>query len=154
MKQDVVTATSYCLDVRSQNRCPGNVTSSLYFYNPPHLHITTTIKMSACYLTCCWGETTSLNCGHQLAFCSSPRWYEYGEPRWKDIDTGKPKNSEKPLSQCHFCTTNPTWTDPDANTGLVCEKPATNRLNHGTALSFNILGIDQLSFWLWLSPYQ
>jgi hypothetical protein len=33
-----------------------------------------------CYLSkprwsCRWGETTSLNCGHQLACCSSVRWY-------------------------------------------------------------------------------
>jgi hypothetical protein len=27
---------------------------------------------------------------------------EYGEPWWNDIDTGKPKNLEKNLSQCHF----------------------------------------------------
>jgi hypothetical protein len=24
---------------------------------------------------CGWGETTSLNCGHQQAYCSSLRWY-------------------------------------------------------------------------------
>jgi hypothetical protein len=24
--------------------------------------------------------------------------YEYGEPRWNDIDSGKPKNSERNLS--------------------------------------------------------
>jgi hypothetical protein len=28
--------------------------------------------------------------------------YEYGERRWNDIDRGKPKKSEKNLSQCHF----------------------------------------------------
>jgi hypothetical protein len=28
--------------------------------------------------------------------------YESGEPRWNDIDKGKPKNSEKNLSQCHI----------------------------------------------------
>jgi hypothetical protein len=28
--------------------------------------------------------------------------YEYGEPRWKDSDRIKLKNSEKNLSQCHF----------------------------------------------------
>jgi hypothetical protein len=27
---------------------------------------------------CRWGETTSLNCGHQRAYCWSPRWYEHG----------------------------------------------------------------------------
>jgi hypothetical protein len=31
-------------------------------------------------------------------------------------------------------TTNPTWTDPELNPGLRGERPATNRLSHGTAL--------------------
>jgi hypothetical protein len=30
-------------------------------------------------------------------------------------------------------TTNPTWTDPGWNPGLRGERPATNRLSHGTA---------------------
>ena len=30
-------------------------------------------------------------------------------------------------------TTKFTWTDPGSNPGLRCEKPATNRLGHGTA---------------------
>jgi hypothetical protein len=30
-------------------------------------------------------------------------------------------------------TTNPTWTDSGSNPGLRGEKPATNRLSHGTA---------------------
>jgi hypothetical protein len=28
--------------------------------------------------------------------------YEYEKRWWNDIDRGKPKNSEKNLSQCHF----------------------------------------------------
>jgi hypothetical protein len=31
-------------------------------------------------------------------------------------------------------TTNPTWTDPGSNPGLRGDRPATNRLSHGTAL--------------------
>jgi hypothetical protein len=30
-------------------------------------------------------------------------------------------------------TTNPTWIDPGVNPGHRCERPATNRLSHGTA---------------------
>jgi hypothetical protein len=46
-------------------------------------------------------------------------------------------------------TTNPTWIDPDANPGLRCERPATNRLNHGTALR-----TPDLSFkWIWKMGY-
>jgi hypothetical protein len=32
-------------------------------------------------------------------------------------------------------TTNPTWINPGANPALRCGRPATNRLNHGSALS-------------------
>jgi hypothetical protein len=34
-------------------------------------------------------------------------------------------------------TTNPTWTDPGSNPGLRGERPATNRLSHGTALHYS-----------------
>jgi hypothetical protein len=33
-------------------------------------------------------------------------------------------------------TTNPTWIDPGANPDLRGERPATNDLNHGTAVEF------------------
>jgi hypothetical protein len=32
-------------------------------------------------------------------------------------------------------TTNPTWTDPVSNPGLRGERPATNSLSHGTAVT-------------------
>jgi hypothetical protein len=38
----------------------------------------------------------------------------------------------KPCSNA-TSTTNPTWTDPGSNPGLRSERPATNRLSHGTA---------------------
>jgi hypothetical protein len=51
------------------------------------------------------------------------------EQRWKAVDRGKPKDSEKRLSAT-LSTTNPTWTDP----GLRVMKTATkNRLSYGTA---------------------
>jgi hypothetical protein len=34
---------------------------------------------------------------------------------------------------CPSAITNPTWTDLGLNPGLRGEKPATNRLSHGTA---------------------
>jgi hypothetical protein len=61
--------------------------------------------------------------------------YEYGEPRWNDIDSEKPKNSEKGCSSATLSTTNLTYTDPGANPGLRGDRPATNSLTHGTALS-------------------
>jgi hypothetical protein len=44
--------------------------------------------------------------------------------------------------------TNPTCTDPGANWGLRCEKPATNRLSHGTA--GNIEGAKMWTGFNWL----
>jgi hypothetical protein len=48
------------------------------------------------------GMRLSLNCGHQRACCSSPRWYMSVDSRGGNgNDRRKPKNSEKNLSQCH-----------------------------------------------------
>jgi hypothetical protein len=41
---------------------------------------------------------------------------------------------EKNCPIAALSTTNPTWTDPGSNTGLRGERPANNRLSHGTAL--------------------
>jgi hypothetical protein len=54
-------------------------------------------------------------------------------PRWNDIDRGNQKGSEKNLSQCLFIHHRSHWTDPGANPGRRGERPATNRLSHGTA---------------------
>jgi hypothetical protein len=43
---------------------------------------------------------------------------------------------EKPAT---LSTTNPTWIDPDANPGLRCKRPATNRLSHGTAYKWQVV---------------
>jgi hypothetical protein len=83
---------------------------------------------------------------HSLkAFCATLWWWRWrwavflpsftsnGAPvewNWK----GKTDNSEKNLSQCHFVHHKPQWTDPGSNPGLRSERPATNRLSHGTAL--------------------
>jgi len=48
------------------------------------------------------GQTQAWMPAFMLAYYAFPRWYEFGERRWNDILTGKPKNSEKNLSQCHF----------------------------------------------------
>jgi hypothetical protein len=40
---------------------------------------------------------------------------------------------EKACPSPTLCTTNPTWIDPGANPELRGERPATNRLSHGTA---------------------
>jgi hypothetical protein len=44
-----------------------------------------------------------------------------------------------------FSTTNPTGTNPGSNPGLRGERPATNRLSHGTAISVLPTFRDNLS---------
>jgi hypothetical protein len=57
------------------------------------------------------------------------------EHQWNEIDRGKTDNSEKNLSQCHFVHHKShmdlAW---DRTPGLRGERPATNRLSHGTAI--------------------
>jgi hypothetical protein len=60
------------------------------------------------------------------------------EHQWNEIDREKPTTLRKTSPSATLSTTNPTWTDPGSNPGLRNEKPATNRLSHGTAL-VNIL---------------
>jgi hypothetical protein len=47
------------------------------------------LKQQAQWLSCRWGETTSLNCGHQRACCSSPTWYISIEKHGRIISAGK-----------------------------------------------------------------
>jgi hypothetical protein len=56
------------------------------------------------------------------------------EYRLNETDRGKPKVlGGKSCPSATLSTTNPTWTDPGSNPGLRGERPATNRLSHGTA---------------------
>jgi hypothetical protein len=60
------------------------------------------------------------------------------EHRWNEIDKENPKYSKKNLSQCHFVhhKTHKDW--PGIEPGFCGERPVTNRLSHGTAMSTNI----------------
>jgi hypothetical protein len=57
---------------------------------------------------------------------------ECGEPRWNGTDREKPNNSEKNVSQCHFVHHKSQNDWPGREPGLRGERPATNRLSHGT----------------------
>jgi hypothetical protein len=47
--------------------------------------------------------------------------------------TGENRSTRgKTCPSAALSTTNPTWTDPGSNPGLRGERPATNRLSHGT----------------------
>jgi hypothetical protein len=59
------------------------------------------------------------------------------EERWNDIDRGKQKNvGKKTCISATLSTTNPTWTEQGANSGLRGERPATKSLSRGTALIY------------------
>jgi hypothetical protein len=50
--------------------------------------------------------------------------------------TGENRSTRtKTCPSATLSTTNPTWTDPGSEPGLRGERPATNRLSHGKALS-------------------
>jgi hypothetical protein len=54
------------------------------------------------------------------------------EHRWNEIYMRSTRG--KTCSSATLSTTKPTWTDPGSNPGLCGERPATNRLSHGTVL--------------------
>jgi hypothetical protein len=49
------------------------------------------------------------------------------------IFAGETEELGENLPSATLSTTNHTWIDPGANPGLRGERPATNRLSHGTA---------------------
>jgi hypothetical protein len=55
------------------------------------------------------------------------------EHQWNEIDRENRQLGEKTCPSATLSTTNPTWTDPGSNPGFRSERPATNRLSHGTA---------------------
>jgi hypothetical protein len=60
------------------------------------------------------------------------------EQQWNDTDREKPKNSERNLSSATLSTTNPTWIN--LGVGHHGEKPVTNCLSYGMALTLCLLG--------------
>jgi hypothetical protein len=63
------------------------------------------------------------------------------EQWWNDIFAGETEELGENLPSATLSTTNPTWIDPGANPGLRGERPATNRMSHGTACPMSKLSI-------------
>jgi hypothetical protein len=65
------------------------------------------------FIWCCscrWGETMSLNCGHQETYCSFPMSYVSMKCHGGLTDRGKPNNSEeKNEFQCHSVQFHMDW---------------------------------------------
>jgi hypothetical protein len=106
-------------------------------------HILTTYPVSliypGCSSSCRRSETISLNCDHQRAYFSSPRWYMMWESRWM-IFTCKPKNCENNLSQCQFVHHKSHMDWPGRYQSLRGVRPKINHPNHGhdPSIRFNI----------------
>jgi hypothetical protein len=58
--------------------------------------------------------------------------YEYGEPRWNDINGKTKELGGKTSSHCHFVD-HKSHIDPGTNPSFHGERPATNCLSHGMA---------------------
>jgi hypothetical protein len=63
---------------------------------------------------------------------------------WNDIFAGETEVLGENLPSATLSTTNPTWIDPGANPGLCSERPATNRVSHGTALLLCRISVEML----------
>jgi hypothetical protein len=71
----------------------------------------------------------SLTCSHWQAYCPYPKLYIGGV-----ILTGEDRRTwRKTCAIVTLSTTNPTWTDPGANPGLLGERLVTNHLRHSMA---------------------
>jgi hypothetical protein len=93
---------------------------------------------------------------HQLAYCSSSRWYTSMESHGGMIRTGKNRRTRRDTCPCAtLSTVNRPWTDLIANPGLRHEKPVTC-LNHGTAqmliTMFTRASHRFLSWASWIQP--
>jgi hypothetical protein len=84
----------------------------------------------------CYGRTTALRLIVQPLWWRSAVSYQVlqlMEHQWNEIDRGKPTTRRKTCLSATLSTANLTWTDLGSNPGLRGERPATDRLSHGTA---------------------
>jgi hypothetical protein len=69
-------------------------------------------------------KANDVTCCHAVRL--RPPTADTSEQRWNYADRGKPKHSEKNVSQCHFVPQKSTWTDVGTNPAVRNEKLATN----------------------------
>jgi len=82
---------------------------------------------------CLWTAATNMPIFH----IHPPTWYMSMESHGGMILTGvKGRTRRKTCRSATLSTTNPTWTDPAVNPCLRGERPATNRLSHGMAVTW------------------
>jgi hypothetical protein len=122
---------------KSLQKCWYMNSAILWFSPTPHyvFHFLS-IQLLCC--SCRWGETMSLNCGHQRAYCSSPRliwvWRATVEWCWQ----GKTRELGNKPVPVPLCPTQIPHGLPGANPGLCCERPATNRLSHSHSVTISM----------------
>jgi hypothetical protein len=69
--------------------------------------------------------------------------------------TGENRSTRrKTCPSATLSTTNPTWIDPGSNPGLSGERPATNRLSHGTVKLFLYSGVQVKRFSYFVGPLR
>jgi hypothetical protein len=106
------------------------------------------VIFTPCHFPCRWGETTSLNCDHQLGYCSSPRCYMRIESHCGIILTGENRRTRRKICpSATLFTTNPTRTDSETNPEHRVERQATNLLSHCMAWLCHVTSSASLLMW-------
>jgi hypothetical protein len=82
--------------------------------------------------SCQWGETMSLNFGHQWGYCSFPRWYLSMESHSGMMMGRNQITWRRTCPSATLSTAKPILTDLGSNPGFHGERLVTNRLSHGT----------------------
>jgi hypothetical protein len=85
---------------------------------------------------CCWCCEVVSALLPSTGILFTPRWYMGMERQGGMVLTGENwRIRRNTCPNATLSTTNPTWAEPGAHSGLRRERPATNRLSHVTALA-------------------
>jgi hypothetical protein len=101
---ELVAEVTVLQNYRQHEICALKCNHALVIVSKLTLHYPDTSKLKwserSLYCSCWWGETVSLNCGHNRAYCP---WHEYRQLWSKGTDRRKLKNSEKNLVPVLLC---------------------------------------------------